>query len=72
MWNGFLELQQVTEEALKSHFSRFGSIKDINILKKSDGKLVGCGFVQFERKQSAAKAIHHASGKPFMGMYVQH
>lgn len=59
---------QVTEEALKKHFESFGTVKEINILKRSDGKLVGCGFLQFAEKQSAAKAIYQASGKLFMGM----
>jgi hypothetical protein len=37
------------------------------LLHKADGKLVGCGFIQFVKKNSAAKAILSCSGKPLLG-----
>lgn len=52
---------------MKEHFSKFGEINDIKLLKKPDGKLIGCGFVQYVIKQNAAKAIAHTSGKDFYG-----
>ncbi|KAL4141637.1 hypothetical protein QTP88_004242 [Uroleucon formosanum] len=58
------------EEQLKEHFSKFGEINDIKLLRKPDGKLVGCGFVQFIVKQNAAKAIAHTSGKDFGGRSI--
>ncbi|XP_017892988.1 RNA-binding protein 28 [Ceratina calcarata] len=57
---------QVTEENLKEHFSQYGTIEEVTILKRSDGKNVGCAFVQFELVQSAAKAIHHANIQPLL------
>lgn len=60
---------QTNEEQLKEHFSKFGEINDIKLLRKPDGKLIGCGFVQFIVKQNAAKAIAHTSGKDFFGKY---
>lgn len=51
---------------MKEFLGKFGPIEEINILKKENGKSVGCGFVQFEKVQSAAKAIHHANMKPFL------
>jgi len=60
---------QTDEEQLKEHFSKFGEINDIKLLRKPDGKLIGCGFVQFIVKQNAAKAIAHTSGKDFGGKY---
>jgi len=58
------------EEQLKEHFSKFGEINDIKLLRKPDGKLIGCGFVQFVVKQNAAKAIAHTSGKDFGGRSI--
>lgn len=52
---------QVTEENLKDHFSQYGVIEEVKILKRSDGKNVGCAFLQFDHVQSAAKAIHYAN-----------
>lgn len=57
---------QATEENLKEHFSQYGTIEEVKILKRSDGKSVGCAFIQFELVQSAAKAIHHANLQPLL------
>jgi nucleolar protein 4 len=43
---------------------------EVNLLHKDDGKLVGCGFIQFAKKNSAAKAILSCSGKPLLGEYI--
>ncbi|KAK0099071.1 hypothetical protein PV326_008385 [Microctonus aethiopoides] len=55
---------KVNEDILREHFIKYGTIDDIQILKKSDGKRVGCAFVQFQDVQSAAKAVHYANMKP--------
>lgn len=60
---------QLTEDHLKEYFSKYGKIEEVNILKK-DGKPVGCGFVQFDHVQSAAKAIHHANMKLLQGRSI--
>ncbi|XP_076231608.1 RNA-binding protein 28 [Calliopsis andreniformis] len=52
---------QVTEENLREHFSQYGTIQEIIILKKEDGRSAGCAFLQFEHVQSAARAIHYAN-----------
>ncbi|KZC14342.1 RNA-binding protein 28, partial [Dufourea novaeangliae] len=52
---------QATEESLKEHFSQYGTIEEVKILRRSDGQNVGCAFLQFEHVQSAAKAIHYAN-----------
>lgn len=39
-------------------------------MKRADGKLVGCAFIQFEKVNSAAKAIHHGNAKEFLGRPV--
>ncbi|RZC40310.1 RNA-binding protein 28, partial [Asbolus verrucosus] len=61
---------EATEENLKEHFEKFGEVDDVKILKKEDGKLVGCGFVQFKLVQKAAKARHHTNGKSFLGREI--
>lgn len=58
------------EENLREHFAKFGPLVDLNVLKRSDGKLVGCAFVQFEKVNQAAKAIKHCNGKDLNGRPV--
>ncbi|KOC66322.1 RNA-binding protein 28, partial [Habropoda laboriosa] len=53
-------------ETLRKQFSEYGTIEEIKILKRSDGKNVGCAFLQFELVQSAAKAIHYGNLQPFL------
>ncbi|XP_063236385.1 RNA-binding protein 28 [Bacillus rossius redtenbacheri] len=61
---------KVTEANFKEHFEQFGQVHEVKLLRRPDGKLVGCGFVQFTWKQNAAKAILKTSGKPFMGRTI--
>lgn len=58
---------KATKEALKEHFAKFGTVNEVNLLKKPDGKLVGCGFVHFSDIAAAEKAIASTNKKPFMG-----
>lgn len=58
---------QTNEEDLKKHFSLYGPIEEIKILKRSDGKNVGCAFLEFGNVQSAAKAIYYANLQPLLG-----
>lgn len=60
-----------TEENLRKHFEQYGEVQDVTVLKKPDGKLVGCGFIQFKLVQKAAKARHHANKKPFLGREIE-
>lgn len=62
---------KVTEENLKEFFGQYGEIVNVNLLKKPDGKLVGCGFIQFNLVQKAAKARHHTNGKEFFGRKIE-
>lgn len=62
---------KVTEETLREYFGQYGDITSIDILKKPDGKLLGCGFIQFKLVQKAAKARHHTNGKEFLGRNIQ-
>ncbi|KAH8402393.1 hypothetical protein KR009_011812 [Drosophila setifemur] len=55
-----------TEQSLREHFSQWGKLEDVHILKRGDGKLVGCAFVQYETINQATKAILHSNGKDLM------
>lgn len=57
---------KATKETLKEHFSKFGTINEVNLLKKPDGKLVGCGFIHFQDVAMAEKAIAATNKKPFL------
>lgn len=59
-----------TEENLREHFVQFGPLVELNVLKRSDGKLVGCAFVQYEKVTQAAKAIAQCNGKDLHGRPV--
>lgn len=57
---------KTTDEAIKKEFGKFGEITEVNILKKPDGKLVGCAFVQYENYPDSVKAIQAMTGKDFL------
>lgn len=61
---------KATPEKLREEFSKYGEIKECNILKREDGKMVGCAFIQYEKVNHAAKAIHHGNAKEFLGRPV--
>ncbi|KAF5274299.1 hypothetical protein FQR65_LT04417 [Abscondita terminalis] len=60
-----------TEENLLEHFKKFGEIEEIKLLKREDGTVLGCGFVQYQLVQKAAKARHHLNGKPFLDRNIE-
>ena len=59
-----------TESTLKEHFESprggGGKVVEVNILKKKDGKMVGCAFVQLSNVAEAATAIKQLNGKLFL------
>ncbi|XP_034477844.1 RNA-binding protein 28 [Drosophila innubila] len=59
-----------TDDALRQHFGQWGTLEDVHILKRGDGKLVGCAFVQYETINQATKAIMQANGKELLGRKV--
>lgn len=62
---------KATPETLKEHFqSQGGNVVDVNILKKPDGKMVGCGFIQFKSIAEASDAIKKLNGKPYLNRPV--
>ncbi|KAL6426036.1 hypothetical protein ACFW04_008962 [Cataglyphis niger] len=61
---------KVTEEDIKRFYKPFGEITEINLLKRSDGNLVGCGFIRFKCIEDASKAIFNTNKKEFLGRTI--
>ncbi|XP_075064622.1 RNA-binding protein 28 [Mixophyes fleayi] len=59
-----------SEEDLKKHFSAFGSVLEVNIPKKPDGKMRGFAFVQFLKMLDASKALKGTNMKSIKGRTV--
>lgn len=59
-----------TKTNLMEHFAKFGKVEELDILKRPDGRMVGCAFVQYEKVNQAAKAILNCSGKEVLGRTV--
>ena len=51
--------KKITEEELKKHFSQKGSITDIKIMHKEDGRSRNFCFIGFKTEQSAKEAIKY-------------
>lgn len=61
----------VKESDLREWFTKFGTVQEINLLKRAaDGKLVGCAFIQYEKVNAAAKAILKTTGQQLVGRPV--
>lgn len=61
---------KTTEESLTEELKKYGAITELNILKKPDGKLVGCAFAQYEKYLDAVNAIKNMNGKDFLSRKV--
>ncbi|EDW08499.2 RNA-binding protein 28 [Drosophila mojavensis] len=59
-----------TDETLREYFGQWGTLEDVHILKRGDGKLVGCAFVQYETVNQATKAILKSNGKELLGRKI--
>ncbi|XP_004526400.1 RNA-binding protein 28 [Ceratitis capitata] len=58
---------KVKDDVLLKHFSQWGTVEDLNLLKRPDGKLVGCAFVQYSSVNQASKAILKGNNQKFLG-----
>eukprot|EP00636_Phaeomonas_parva_P011998 CAMPEP_0118876814 /NCGR_PEP_ID=MMETSP1163-20130328/17352_1 /TAXON_ID=124430 /ORGANISM="Phaeomonas parva, Strain CCMP2877" /LENGTH=396 /DNA_ID=CAMNT_0006812455 /DNA_START=10 /DNA_END=1197 /DNA_ORIENTATION=- len=52
-----------TDDELIGAFSPYGSVKEIHIMRNSDGSTKGWGFVKFHKRDAANDAINALSGK---------
>jgi nucleolar protein 4 len=55
---------------VRETFGKYGELAEVNILKKPNGQMVGCAFIQYKKINHAAKAIMEANAKPFLGRPV--
>uniref|UniRef100_A0A1A9ZP68 RRM domain-containing protein n=1 Tax=Glossina pallidipes TaxID=7398 RepID=A0A1A9ZP68_GLOPL len=61
---------KAAEQDLRTHFGQWGEIEEINLLKRADGKLVGCAFIQYATINQATKAILKGNSKELLGRPV--
>jgi len=63
---------ELEEEAVKEMFAAFGEIKSAVIMKDTEGKSRGFGFINFAEHEEATKAIEELNGKEVQGktLYV--
>ena len=56
MWHKHLwKTPQANEEKMREYFGKFGGLAEVNILKKENGKMVGCAFIQYKNPNHATK-----------------
>jgi len=55
--------RDTTDAALRSLFSSFGSITSANVMVDYNGLCKGFGFVNFEKKEDAQKAVKEMNGR---------
>ena len=60
-----------SEKSLKSFFSKYGTVTNVKILKRDDGKSKGIGFVGFSSRKEAQSAIDDAENLNCDGRTVQ-
>jgi len=58
------------EDALRKFFSPYGPLVDVNILKKPDGRMVGCAFVEFKKVSDAGDALKASNSAKFLGRTI--
>eukprot|EP00898_Chlorokybus_atmophyticus_P001406 jgi/Chlat1/2266/Chrsp17S08727 len=54
---------EITEEQLSEQFSNIGPLLNVVIMRDTDGKSKGFGFVNFERTEDAAEAVDKLNGE---------
>jgi len=60
-----------TEDQLRNFFSKYGTIDDLKILMRDDGKSKGIGFVEFNSRAEANKALADAGKLNLDGRDIQ-
>ena len=57
-----------TEESVTALFSKYGSLKSVNLIRDRDtGQTKGFGFVEYTNQADAQKAVSELNGKDFNG-----
>ena len=71
---GRLNAEQVTEEALRQHFSAYGAIKNLELVNRKVHLGVSVDafcFITFEREEDAANAIAKENGQVWLGQAMR-
>jgi len=58
------------EDTLQNLFSKHGQVVDVNILKKADGRMVGCAFVEFKKVTEATNALKDLNSSQMLGRTI--
>ncbi|XP_062555313.1 RNA-binding protein 28 [Armigeres subalbatus] len=62
---------KITDKLLRTEFEKYGTLEEVNILKRPDGRLVGCAFLQYTKREESDRAIQEMDGNIFMGRKLQ-
>merc|ERR1712176_983503 len=57
--------------AMKAYFLKFGDISDCVVMKDGAGRTRGFGFVQFTRKEGAARCLQSNGSHVLQGRHVE-
>lgn len=66
-----LSFKNISEEKIKSLFSKYGEITEVNLPKNETGEMKGFGFIQFVTKRDALNAIKEMNNKKMDGRKIQ-
>jgi CUG-BP- and ETR3-like factor len=55
--------KNVSEAEVQSLFSKYGTIKDLQILRGAQQTSKGCAFLKYETKEQAVSAMESINGK---------
>merc|ERR1712108_49626 len=57
-------------DTLQNIFSKHGQVVDVNILKKANGRMVGCAFVEFKKVTEATNALKDLNSSQMLGRTI--
>jgi len=62
--------KNITDEAVKSHFSQFGNVTDVSLRYGPDGSFRGFGFVSFENVEAAQAVFANYENNRIDGKWI--
>ena len=71
-WNSILDKKAKVANFDDDHFwyPSYFQVVDVNILKKADGRMVGCAFVEFKKVTEATNALKDLNSSQMLGRLV--
>ncbi|KXT16398.1 hypothetical protein AC579_5598 [Pseudocercospora musae] len=57
--------REAKESEIREHFSQFGRVERMNLIKLVNGKPTGTLFIVYSKTEDAAKAVEESNDKPF-------